>query len=226
MHHLELPNESDSYRRERNVLLQEEVELRRQVERVADLRRNLPLGGEVRQDYFLTEWDESVGAPHEVRLSELFSHGKDTLFLYSFMFVPDIFGNPIGGPCPSCTSIIDAVSGDARHVAHGVNLAVSAKAPVEHFRQHGKSRRWGPIRMLSSANSPYNRDYLAEGEDGSQSPHGYRVRPPRRTDPPPVVQRVVLRSEHRGRNSPRRLHVADVGHIDCTPDGRGKTGRS
>ena len=39
------PNESPEYRRPRNALLAEEIELRRHIERVAALRRALPPGG-------------------------------------------------------------------------------------------------------------------------------------------------------------------------------------
>jgi len=118
------------------------------------------------------EFDESVDgeATRTVRLSDLFEDGKDTLYLYSFMFVPDATGNPLGVACPSCNSIIDAVSGEARHVTQRVNLAVSAKAPIEQFRQHAKNRGWADIRLLSSAHSPYNRDYHAEASDGGQRP--------------------------------------------------------
>ena len=45
------PNESESYRRSRQNLLVQEIELRRQIERVAQLRRELPLGGEVSEDF-------------------------------------------------------------------------------------------------------------------------------------------------------------------------------
>ncbi len=41
------PNESAEYRSARQGLLVEEIELRRHIERVAELRRALPLGGEV-----------------------------------------------------------------------------------------------------------------------------------------------------------------------------------
>jgi predicted dithiol-disulfide oxidoreductase (DUF899 family) len=44
---------------------------------------------------------------------ELFADGKDTLFLYSFMFIEGPDGNLIGSPCPNRTSIIDAVAGQA-----------------------------------------------------------------------------------------------------------------
>ena len=44
------PNESDEYRRARNALLAEEIELRRHIERVAEQRRALPAGGKVPKD--------------------------------------------------------------------------------------------------------------------------------------------------------------------------------
>jgi len=57
------PNESAAYRTARNALLVEEIELRRQVARVAALRRNLPPGGEVKGDYqFLGESSSVQGA--------------------------------------------------------------------------------------------------------------------------------------------------------------------
>jgi hypothetical protein len=45
------PNESAEYRAARNQLLVEEIELRRRLERVASLRRALPSGGEIPQDF-------------------------------------------------------------------------------------------------------------------------------------------------------------------------------
>src|ERR1700688_5012371 len=45
------PNESAEYRRAREALLPEEIELRRHIERVAEQRRALPPGGEVKKNY-------------------------------------------------------------------------------------------------------------------------------------------------------------------------------
>ena len=45
-----IPNESAEYRAARTALLVEEIELRRQVERVAAQRRALPPGGPVNGD--------------------------------------------------------------------------------------------------------------------------------------------------------------------------------
>ena len=47
------PNESADYRRARNELLVEEIELRRHIERVAAQRRKLPPGGEIARDFDL-----------------------------------------------------------------------------------------------------------------------------------------------------------------------------
>jgi predicted dithiol-disulfide oxidoreductase (DUF899 family) len=164
------PNESDAYRQAREELLQAEVELRAQTERVAAQRRALPLGGEVTADYEFAEWDEGANATRQVRLSELFEDGKDTLYLYSFMIVPAEQGLPFVGPCPSCTSIIDAIDGELPHIVQQINFAVCAKPLLERFREHARSRGWRHARLLSSAENEYNLDYGAEDADGFQWP--------------------------------------------------------
>ncbi len=164
LHDMRFPGESAQYRRARDVLLRAEQDLRDRTEEVARQRRTLPLGGVAPADYEFQEWDTATGGPRHVRLSELFAGDKDTLFIYSFMFIASPDGNPIGSPCPNCTSIIDAVAGQSQHLTQRINLAVSAAAPIEHFRAHAHSRRWGDIRMLSSAQSTFNRDYGAEDE--------------------------------------------------------------
>jgi predicted dithiol-disulfide oxidoreductase (DUF899 family) len=170
LHDVRFPNESAEYRQARDGLLQAEMDLRAQTEAVSEQRRRLPVGGVVPDDYEFREWDIRTGGPRPVKLSELFDGDKDTLFLYSFMFLPGLNGEPLGSPCPACTSIIDAVAGQARHLAQQVNLAVSAKAPIEHFRGHAHTRGWANIRMLSSGENAFNRDYHAEKADGSQLP--------------------------------------------------------
>jgi predicted dithiol-disulfide oxidoreductase (DUF899 family) len=159
-HRIRLPNESDEYRTARDALLDEEIALRRHTEAVAEQRRRLPLGGEVPTDY---EFD---GAGGTVRLSELFEAGKDTLFLYNFMFIPGEARLPLEGACPSCTSIIDAVDGEAPHIVQRINLAVVAKAPLEQFQEHARTRGWRNVRLLSSANTTYNADYQGESDRG------------------------------------------------------------
>jgi predicted dithiol-disulfide oxidoreductase (DUF899 family) len=76
VHSVRFPHESDSYRAARNDLLRAELALRKQIEAVAELRRTLPLGGVVPQDYSFEEGaaeTDKVSASHTVRLSELSS---------------------------------------------------------------------------------------------------------------------------------------------------------
>jgi predicted dithiol-disulfide oxidoreductase (DUF899 family) len=173
------PGESGDYRRQRNQLLEAEVELRRAIERVAAQRRALPLGGAVPDDYRFEEAADSGG---EVRFSELFAAGKDTLVVYSFMFPRwsgDTRPGPAGEtaklplaetPCPSCTSILDALDGAAQHLGQRLNLAVVAKSGPERIRTFARERGWRNLRLLSSRNNAYNRDYHAETEEGEQIP--------------------------------------------------------
>src|SRR5947208_295435 len=103
------PNESPQYRTARNKLLNAEVALRRQTENVAAMRRALPEGGEVPEDYV---FHDEKGA---VRMSGLFQRG-DTLVAYSFMYGPQM-----ERPCPMCTAVIDGLNGNAVHIGQRVN---------------------------------------------------------------------------------------------------------
>ena len=170
LHEVRFPSESDEYRRARNELLRAEIALRRQIEAVSAQLRKLPLGGEVPLDYTFDEWDSTTGTARRVQLSELFDDGKDTLFLYSHMFIQGKGGLPLAEACPACTSIIDAVDGEVPHITQRINFAVAAKVPIERFRAHAQARGWRYARLLSSANTTYNTDYQAEDADANQRP--------------------------------------------------------
>jgi predicted dithiol-disulfide oxidoreductase (DUF899 family) len=154
------PGESAEYRSARDQLLQAEVALRRQIEDVARQRRELPLGGRVKEDYVFQTMDD-----RQVRLSELFTPGKNSLVVYSYMFGP-----AAKSPCTSCTSIIDGLDGEAPHIEQRVNLVVVAKSPPARIREIARSRGWRNVRLLSSAGNSYNADYFAEDEKESQLP--------------------------------------------------------
>src|SRR5262249_39819201 len=121
MHDTRFPNESPEYRQARNQLLTAEIELRRQVERVAELRRHLPPGGALKEDYLF----HAVPGAAAVRFSELFGD-KPTLAVYSFMYGPEM-----KAACPSCTSILDSLDGAVVHLQQRIALAVVAKSPPE-----------------------------------------------------------------------------------------------
>jgi len=176
------PGESAEYREARNRLLGQEIELRRTMEAVAAARRELPPGGVVPEDY-LFRGKNADGAPTDVRLSELFAPGKDSLVIYSFMFPRDPGDERPGpqagqtallplaeGPCPSCTAFLDQLDGAAEHASQRINLAVVAKSPLPRSVGFAKERGWRRLRFVSSATTTYNRDYHGETAAGSQRP--------------------------------------------------------
>src|SRR6266516_513468 len=106
------PGESAEYRAARNRLLRQEIELRRAMEAVAAARRGLPPGGAVPEDYVF-QGKNADGVPADVRLSELFAPGKDSLVIYSFMFPRDP-GDERPGPEAGQTALLPLVAGVAR----------------------------------------------------------------------------------------------------------------
>jgi predicted dithiol-disulfide oxidoreductase (DUF899 family) len=176
------PGESPEYRAARDRLLREEIELRRAMEAVAAARRELPPGGPVPEDYTFAGI-AADGAPGEVRLSELFAPGRDSLVIYGFMFPRDPGDETPGplagetarlplaeGPCPSCAAFLDQLDGAAEHVAQRLNLVVVGKAPLERLLVFGEERGWRHLRLLSSAANTFNRDYHAETAERDQRP--------------------------------------------------------
>jgi predicted dithiol-disulfide oxidoreductase (DUF899 family) len=69
-----------------------------------------------------------------------------------------------------CTAFLDQLDGAADHASQRVNLAVAAKAPIERILTFAAERGWRRLRLLSSAGTTYNRDYLAETAEGEQQP--------------------------------------------------------
>jgi predicted dithiol-disulfide oxidoreductase (DUF899 family) len=122
LHHLHIPGERAQYRVACNALLAEEMELRRQTERVAAQRQALPAGGRIPEDY---QFDGRRGP---VKLSRMFAPGKDTLAIYSFMYGPER-----ERPCPGCTHFLDGLHGMVEHISQRINLAVVAKSPCRAF---------------------------------------------------------------------------------------------
>jgi predicted dithiol-disulfide oxidoreductase (DUF899 family) len=179
---IRFPGESDEYRAARDRLLEQEIELRRATEAVAAARRRLPPGGLVPQDYVF-QGPGSDGAATDVRLSELFAPGKDSLVVYSMMFPRDPGDRRPGpsggrtallplleGPCPSCTALLDQLDGAAGHVSQRVSLVAVGKAPLPRILAFAEERGWRRLRLLSSAGNTYNQDYLGETPEGHQRP--------------------------------------------------------
>ena len=146
---MRFPNESEDYRRARNALLAEEIELRRHIERVAEQRRALPAGGNVNKDYRF----EGENGP--VVFADLFG-GKLTLVAYSYMFGPQR-----ERPCPMCTSLLSAWDGEAADIERRVGLAVIARSPIARLVAFKKERGWDHLKLFSDVSGDYTRDYVS-----------------------------------------------------------------
>lgn len=157
------PNESAEYRRARQALLAEEIALRRHIERVAELRRALPAGGEIPANYSLT-----AEGGRAVTFLDLFGD-QQSLVIYSYMFGPQR-----ERPCPMCTSLLDAWNGEARDIEQRVALAVVARSPIEKLAAFKKERGWRDLKLYSDVSGEFSRDYHAIAPDGSDIP-GFNV---------------------------------------------------
>ena len=149
MNGVRFPNESGEYRRARDTLLAEEIELRRHIERVAEQRRALPPGGVVPKDY---RFEGENGA---VDFSDLFGD-KQSLAIYSFMYGPKR-----EQPCPMCTSLMSAWDGEALDVGQRITLVMIARSPIERLVAFKKQRGWHHLRLYSDVSGAYTRDYVS-----------------------------------------------------------------
>ncbi len=161
-----LTNESSEYLAKREELRIAEVELMRQRERVAELRRNLPEGASI-QDYQFEEGPRDLNAGdapvRTVRLSELFTRPNRSLVIYHFMF-----GKRQTNACPMCTAWLDGANGVAHHLAQNLNFAVVAAADLPTLRAHARDRGWDKLRLLSAGNSTFKYNLGSEDREGGQ----------------------------------------------------------
>ncbi len=187
-------NESADYLSRREDLRVAEVELMRQRERVAEMRRNLPPGARLK-DYVFQEGPADLGTgdspARHVKLSELFSGPDRPLVIYHFMY-----GKKQTEPCPNCTMWIDGFNGVAQHVAQNVDFAIVAAADLPTLRAYARDRGWHNLRLLSAGDSTFKYDLKSEDEEGNQDStvsvftrdkdggvrHFYTVRPPMSED--------------------------------------------
>src|SRR6516162_1970855 len=161
-----LTNESSEYLAKREELRLAEIELMRQRERVASLRRDLPQGAAI-EEYQFEEGPGDLNAGDApvriVRLSELFTKPNRSLIIYHFMF-----GKRQIKACPMCTLWIDGFNGVAHHLAQNVELAIVAAADLPTLRAHARARGWDKLRLLSAGDSTFKYDFGSEDREGNQ----------------------------------------------------------
>lgn len=163
MHDKRFPHESEDYRVARDALLTKEQELRALQEEVAHMRRDLPLGGALKEDYLFQEVALADGSTTDIRFSDLFGDKSD-LLAYSYMYGPDW-----SDPCPSCTSAIDGFNAMSRHVRQQVEMVVIGKASPAQLLAIAEERGWKDVRLLSSEHNDYTRDYLSQPDASTKS---------------------------------------------------------
>ena len=186
---IRFPNETPEYRRARTALLAEEVELRRHLERVAALRRALPLGGPVTKDYAF------VGEEGPVRFADLFGP-HDTLVVYKYMYGPER-----KRPCPMCTAQMSAWDGEALDIGQRVAFVMVARSPIERLVAFKAERGWRNLRLYSDVSGDYTRDYV-HPEDADVP--GLNVFTQGRRHDPPLLGRRDGPDRRPGRGSARR----------------------
>jgi predicted dithiol-disulfide oxidoreductase (DUF899 family) len=161
-----LTNESAEYVALREELRLAEIELMRQRERVAAMRRSLPPGAVV-QDYVFQEGPANLDAGDAlvttVLLSDLFTGPNRSVVIYHLMY-----GKRQTNPCPMCTMWIDGFNGVGNHIAQNVDFAIAAAADLPMLRQHARDRGWRNLRLLSCGDSTFKYDLRSEDADGAQ----------------------------------------------------------
>src|SRR6476646_7920887 len=151
-----LTDESAEYLAKREELRLAEIELMRQRERVAELRRHLPPGPALEDYKFIegpVDLDSGDTPTRTVRMSELFTGVGRPLVIYHLMY-----GKRQTKPCPMCTAWIDGFNGVAHHIVQNVDFTVVAAADPAALRAHARARRWNRLRLLSSGDSTFKYD--------------------------------------------------------------------
>jgi len=150
-------NEDAAYRRARTALLAEEIELRRQIERVAEMRRALPPGAVVKDYRF-------IGEAGPVNFEGLFGD-KQSLVVYSYMYGPQR-----ERPCPMCTAFLGSIDIPSKDISQRIAIAAIGRSPVERQLAFARERGWKHLKFYATVGDDFARDYRGLAPDGSEWP--------------------------------------------------------
>jgi predicted dithiol-disulfide oxidoreductase (DUF899 family) len=213
-----LTNESSEYLAKREELRLAEIELMRQRERVAEMRRHLPEGAAV-QDYQFEEGPRGLnagdGPERTVRLSELFTGPNRALVIYHFMF-----GKKQTKASPMCTAWLDSANGAAHHLAQNLDFAVAAAADLATLRAYGRERGWDKLRLLSTGNNTFKYDLRQRRSTRRTGLNRFRFYPRRQGDGASLLYSASpdgtrhSGARHRSADSYLALH----GHYPARPE--------
>jgi len=174
----------------RLALLEEEKELTRRSDEIAEHRRQLPW---VKIDKQYQLQTDSGTVP----LSALF-RGRSQLLVYHFMF-----GTDYSAGCPSCSSIADGFNGIFVHLEnHDVAFWAVSRGPLAKLQDFKKRMGWS-FDWASSADSDFNHDFNVWFTPEEQAKGGieynYRREPPM---PEPLAGKTVQQWELKGSEGP------------------------
>lgn len=153
------PGETAEYRDARTKLLEEEIEFRRHMTRLAEQRRSLPPGPVVDAKY---RFRDANGA--EVGLRDLFGD-KQTLVTYFWMYGPQR-----ARPCPMCTNWLGSVNGNANDIKQRAALKILGRSPIERQIAFAQERGWEHLDFVQTLGDDYAQDLGLLDAKGSEDP--------------------------------------------------------
>lgn len=155
-----LPGESSAYAEARKAIVREEIEIRRRLTALTEMRQRLPEGPVVATDYrFKDENGDTVG------LADLFGE-HDTLVTYFQMFGPDR-----ERPCPMCTNALGGFNGNARDVKQRAAFKILGRSSVERQKAFAMERDWHDLDFVQTVGDEFALDHHAlDPKTGGESP--------------------------------------------------------
>ena len=153
------PGETTAYAQARQALLISEIELRRNLERVAQQRRELPPGPVIGKDYrFIDAQGANLG------LVDLFD-GRDTLVTYFWMYGPQR-----ERPCPMCTNLLGPLDANAADIKQRTALKVLGRSPVARQMAFAQERGWRALDFVQTVGDDYAQDLGVLTPEGDEYP--------------------------------------------------------
>lgn len=199
----------------RKLLLAKEKQLTRELDAIAQERRDLPWV-KVEKTYVFD------GPNGKETLAELFD-GRSQLIVQHFMFGPDWAEGCIG-----CSFKSDHIDGARVHLEHhDVSFVSVSRAPIEKIEAYRKRMGW-TFKWVSSYNSDFNYDFGVSFRPGETAMYNYVVQP--QTMDEASGDSVFLKDEcgdiyHTystfGRGDEKL--VGAYNYLDLTPNGRNET---
>jgi predicted dithiol-disulfide oxidoreductase (DUF899 family) len=160
----------DEWLAARIELLEQEKELTRRSDALAQRRQGLPWVPVDKEYTFETESGQKT-------LAELFA-GRSQLLVYHFMFGPSVEGWPEAG-CPGCSYTADSLERAVDHLPHrDVTFVAVSRAPLERLDAYKRRMGWS-FPWVSYGDSDFNLDFAVFTEEGRRTGRGFNFDNPK-----------------------------------------------